>query len=448
MKRKKIQRKWLEILLILGAVVILITSFILNYRIRNFFIDFTEDNYKQDIKKIKNIVKNNDFKNDDYTYEILEGFLNDSIKGIKIFDEKGALILDINENKHHMMMQRMNNNNYEKNEYEVLKNNKDYKIIVEVISDFKNSQLNERFMRILFINSLISGTLVLFFLILASLYISKNMSKELIKTSLDAKKANKKVINYKDYSQIQEIYKIQKNINKLSKNLKLKAKLRKKNLDSIIHQTNTPLTILRSNVEACIDGIDSLDKEKLNILIQQIDQLTMILSQLDEKMIEFSEKITPEYEKINFNDLFKKIISGIELKFEQKNIKINYDYFGDEKIYIDKFLIIQIIYNLLNNSYKYTESSGKVDIEVNIKNDIVINIEDTGIGIESQEIDKIFEAYYRGKSSEDINGEGLGLFNVKRNINALDGDIKIDSKVKKGTNVTLIIPKKIKKEEK
>ena len=448
MKRKKIQRKWLEILLVLGAVVVLITSFILNYRIRNFFLDFTESNYNQDVESIKNIVKNNDFKNDAYTREILKGFLNDSINNIKIFNDSGSLILDVNDNRHHMMMRKMNNSNYKKIEYNVIKNNKKYKILIEVISDFKDSKLNEKFMRILFINSLISGSLVLFFLVLASLYISKNMSKELIKTSIDAKKANKSVVNYKEYSKTQEIYKIQKNINKLSKNLKLKAKLRKKNLDSIIHQTNTPLTILRSNIEACIDGIDPLDKEKLNILMQQIDQLTMILSQLDEKMIEFSENISPKYGKINFNNLLKKIISGIELKFKQKNIDLNYRYFGDKEVYIDKFLIIQIIYNLLNNSYKYTESSGKVDIDINVENNIVINIKDTGVGIESKEINKIFQAYYRGKSFEDINGEGLGLFNVKRNINALDGEIKIDSQVNKGTNITLIIPRKTQKGEK
>ena len=102
------------------------------------------------------------------------------------------------------------------------------------------------------------------------------MSKELIKTAEDTKKAASQVLRIGKPSKIKEIFDIQYRLSQLSKKLKLKEKLRKEAIDQIVHQSQTPLTVLRSNIEGLMDDIIQPDQKRLEILMTQVEQLILL----------------------------------------------------------------------------------------------------------------------------------------------------------------------------
>ena len=109
-------------------------------------------------------------------------------------------------------------------------------------------------------------------------------------------------------------------------------------------------------------------------------------------------------------------------------------------IQTDKYKFTQILFNLLTNAYKYTDPDKKVNISYRIENDkFVLEVKDQGKGIGEGELNKIFNAYYRGLN-ETEQGEGIGLYIVKENVEILGGEVKVRSKVGEGSVFTVVLP--------
>ena len=130
---------------------------------------------------------------------------------------------------------------------------------------------------------------------------------------------------------------------------------------------------------------------------------------------------------------------------EMKGINVIFDTEEEELfVYADKDLIERTILNILSNAIKYNEENGKIDVLVGTrKENIIIEIEDNGIGIPKEKVKYIFNRYERVQTSEARykEGSGLGLNIVKEIINKFNGSVKIDSEESIGTKITIIIPK-------
>jgi two-component system phosphate regulon sensor histidine kinase PhoR len=106
-------------------------------------------------------------------------------------------------------------------------------------------------------------------------------------------------------------------------------------------------------------------------------------------------------------------------------------------------IISELIYNLCDNAIKYNKDGGSVEVAYRrVKKKLVLTVKDTGIGIESEHHDRIFERFYRvDKShSKEVGGTGLGLSIVKHDLNYLGGQVRIESKLGEGTCVEVVIP--------
>lgn len=439
-----IRKKWLKILITIGLIAIIVTTIIFSIFMRPFFATYMEDRYEKQVEGIKKvselILENRENIDNRQLYISLENYLDEPIKTIKIKDKAGNIIVNINRNN--MMMNHMHSNIAGIDTFPI--KIKDFyvgSLVIERSSSIHNSEINMKFIRTLIINSIFSGLTVLILLIIASIIISKSMSKELINTAKDAEKADSKVLIYNKPSNIKEIYDIQNSLSNLSKKLKLKEKFRKQSIDAIIHETRTPITVLKSNLEGILDNVVSIDENRLEILLNEINKLGNTIEKLDEKIIDSKESIKIKIENINLYSILEKMIKGLELKFNQKNLKLYFLYEGNHFVKTDESLIIQIIYNLLNNSYKYTKSGGKVELKVNIKDgSLKIIVNDTGIGISTKVKDKVFQPYYRENKSENVKGEGIGLYIVKKNVEAFNGKIELISNYNEGTKIIIDIP--------
>jgi signal transduction histidine kinase len=295
----------------------------------------------------------------------------------------------------------------------------------------------------LFINSLISIGIAMLISVFIALITSRKISTDLRYTSNLATEIQQgKVVKAKD-TKIKEINNLRNSLEDLSIKLKLKQKAKKELLDQLIHETRTPLTVLNSHFEAIEDGIVESNHEEIEVLKSQVENLTFLISNLNRIIEDDDSAADLKIEEVEINKLIKQIVNGLKNQFENKKILLTID--NDEGITIltDKYKFTQILFNLLTNAYKYTDPDKKVNISYRIDNDkFVLEVKDQGKGIREGELNKIFNAYYRGLN-ETEQGEGIGLYIVKENVEILGGEVKVRSKLGEGSVFTVVLPIKL-----
>ena len=136
------------------------------------------------------------------------------------------------------------------------------------------------------------------------------------------------------------------------------------------------------------------------------------------------------------------MISRFSNTIENKNIQLRTNFIEDYYIYIDNYLFSIVINNLISNAIKYSSQNAIVVIDIQRVNDkIQCSIIDHGIGIAAEDVEKVFNPFFRSEANDhpQIKGTGLGLSIVKKLCDLLDIDIQISSKVNNGTSVILSI---------
>lgn len=223
---------------------------------------------------------------------------------------------------------------------------------------------------------------------------------------------------------------------------KTRDKLRREFTANVSHELKTPLTSISGYAEIIRDGIarpeDTVrfsgkiydESQRLITLVQDIIKL----SRLEESDMEV------QFESIDLHEQCESVISRLESIAKKRNITFSLS--GEHCIIFGVSNIIEeMIYNLCDNAVKYNKENGKV--KVNIKqciDGVELSVSDTGIGIEQNEIGRIFERFYRvNKShSKEIGGTGLGLSIVKHGAIYHNASISVESEINKGTTIKIL----------
>ena len=225
--------------------------------------------------------------------------------------------------------------------------------------------------------------------------------------------------------------------------------INKELLANISHEFKTPVNVIYSAIQ-----MQDLKRESNDI--DEILKFNFIIKQNCYRLIRLinnfidSSKLTQQDYNLNLKCL--NIVNIVEnttmsiLSFaEMKGINVIFDTEEEELfVYADKDLIERTILNLLSNAIKYSEENGRIDVLVGtIRENIIIEVEDNGIGIPKEKLKYIFNRYERVQKSKTRykEGSGLGLNIVKEIINKFNGRVKIDSEEGIGTKITIIIPK-------
>lgn len=229
--------------------------------------------------------------------------------------------------------------------------------------------------------------------------------------------------------------------------LKELSNLKSEFVSSVSHELQTPLTSIRMFAETLSDG-KAISPEKQNEYLQIIQGESERLSHLISEVLSFSkiEKGTRDYrfEKVNLNSLTKFAIYSLEYQSAKQNVKINLTPPSEDiEILGDADAISEAVLNLLSNALKYSGDSKNVDVTLLIEGEyVLIKIKDYGIGIAQDEIDDIFENYYRSRDelARYSAGTGLGLFITKEIMKAHKGEIAVKSELRNGSEFTLKFP--------
>ncbi len=236
--------------------------------------------------------------------------------------------------------------------------------------------------------------------------LNSKISHQLNKLSSWVNEYNKKVI--KDKNNIQEL------------------------ITEIAHQLRTPLLNIETYSNLLLeDNTDENKNKYVNAVIASEEKIHFLIESFI-KMSRFENKII-KIKKLNDN-LNKTILNAILQvydKAKEKNIEILYNQLEDIKVNHDSNWIEEAIYNVLDNSVKYSPINSKIEIKLS-KNDMFteIQIRDYGIGIESGEENKVFKRFYRGEKVFNKEGFGIGLYLTREIILKHEGFIKVKQKEK------------------
>ncbi|MCO8290487.1 sensor histidine kinase [Tetragenococcus halophilus] len=221
-------------------------------------------------------------------------------------------------------------------------------------------------------------------------------------------------------------------------------KLQNDFIGNVSHELKTPVTSLIGFTETLLDGAKD-DPEVLKSFLEIMQKDAYRLQDLVQEIIESSKStdtndvITP----INLTNLLEKIVDDYRIIIQEKNIQVTIDGPKDLTFNSKIELFTAICKNLIENAVHYTSSKGKINIRFYKEaNELILLVEDTGIGISQQEQERIFERFYRIDKARARNsgGNGLGLAIVKDYSEILGGQVKIDSYPGLGSTFTVYLP--------
>jgi len=218
---------------------------------------------------------------------------------------------------------------------------------------------------------------------------------------------------------------------------------------NVTHEIRTPLTAILGYLETIRDG--SIEKEESRQFIEIIIKHAQRLNRLVEDLLTISKIELGEmhfhFEPVSLSDAITSALPLVEPKAKLKKIKINNHV--PEKLPLitaDKDRLAQVFVNILDNAVKFTEDEGEITIEAaqESTDDMSISITDTGVGIPESEVARLGERFYRVDKtrSRDLGGTGLGLSIVKHLMIAHGGKLEIESRLGRGTKVSLHFPLK------
>ncbi len=267
--------------------------------------------------------------------------------------------------------------------------------------------------------------------------------------------------NAKLYKKVNEFNRtLQKKVDEQTQELSKKAEhlekllqMRTEFLDIASHQLKTPISVIRGTVsmfeEGSMDKLPEAEKKRFfhNIAVKA-EKLNMIISDI----LRASEMDTDDFviendtaKPVIVEKLIKSAIDQLQYEADTRKIQLKFEIKAGKNtaVLTSGEFLEQAIYNLIDNAIKYT-SKGYVKVSLDTEeSDLIIKVEDTGIGIPEKDQKKLFEKFARAKNAVNMyaDGSGLGLFIVKRIVEAhKGGSISMESVEGKGTTFTIKLP--------
>ena len=278
--------------------------------------------------------------------------------------------------------------------------------------------------------------------IFMSVRISKPLKKIAVKAlSLSEGSYKERLI---DESHTSEIGILAETINELSDALEHKDKLRRQLTQDVAHELRTPLTSVQGHMEAMLDGIWAMDKDRLNSCYEEIIRIKKLIGSIEDLSGVENENVLLHKEDFDLSRLVARLLNNYENEFLSKNIRINYEE-APIMIHADEDKMSQVFNNLLSNALKYSKDHGEITIVAEKEgNEIVIRVKDTGIGIAEGDLPFIFERFYRADKSRSrqSGGIGVGLTITRAIIEAHEGTISVNSEFGRGSEFIIRLPQR------
>lgn len=222
--------------------------------------------------------------------------------------------------------------------------------------------------------------------------------------------------------------------------------IRKEFVANVSHELKTPLTTVKTYTETLLESEVDRDTEKsfLSVIDKECDRMTKLVRDLLELSNIDYDRSRWKFDSVSLKAIVEDVLRKLDYSANTKGHELNFECEADiPNIDLDSDAIERVIINIVSNSIKYTENGGKIDVKLSTDgNYAVLSVKDNGLGIPKEDLDRVFERFYRVEKgrSREMGGTGLGLSIAKEIVEGHSGTISMDSEFGKGTETTIRLP--------
>jgi two-component system sensor histidine kinase BaeS len=231
--------------------------------------------------------------------------------------------------------------------------------------------------------------------------------------------------------QMDELNQLAVSFNRMASELEQTEAMRRQLIGDVAHELRTPLTTIKGTAEGLIDGVLPADPETFHRIHREADRLQRLVADLQELSRVEAGAYELDRKPVSVQSLVDVVVERLEGQFADKGVRLKTHLSVDlPSALVDEDRIGQVLLNLLGNALQYTPAGGEVTIGGEQQDDVVlIAILDTGIGIPTEHLPRLFTRFYRVDKSRSRagGGSGIGLTISKYLIEAHGGQIQVDS---------------------
>lgn len=248
-----------------------------------------------------------------------------------------------------------------------------------------------------------------------------------------------------DIEEMDELAQLSLSFNQMTLELEKAETLRKQLIGDIAHELRTPLATIKGSMEGLMDGVLPAGQDTYHQVYQEAERLQRLVDDLQDLNRVESGAIQLNLEKYPVKELVEITKRRLLRQFDDKGVLLELDIPDDlPKVSVDVDRIGQVFINLIGNSLQYTPTGGVVTVMAKEKKDqILVTISDTGIGISSENLSNIFTRFYRVDKSRSRagGGSGIGLTIAKHLVESHGGKIWAESPgLGKGSTIRVLLP--------
>ncbi len=251
-------------------------------------------------------------------------------------------------------------------------------------------------------------------------------------------KVKLKIPNTKD-----EIQKLAETFNDMLTRLESAFSMQRRLFADLSHELKTPLTILKGEFEVILKKARSNEEYQgtLRSALEETDRIIMLAENLLILAKFDSKEVSQKTEKVDLAGLLKGLVNNAKGLAELKDIALSFSGPVSAWVLADRNQLKTLFLNVVDNAFKYTQPKGEIAISLSVNNTSArVDIKDTGVGIQQEEIEHIFDRFYRVDKSRSSSGFGLGLSIAKSIAEAHGGGIFVSSSPGEGATFTITLP--------
>jgi two-component system sensor histidine kinase BaeS len=244
-----------------------------------------------------------------------------------------------------------------------------------------------------------------------------------------------------------EVGQVSRAFNHMADRIAAQEILRQQMVADVAHELRTPLSVIRANLEAMLDGLISPEPQEIGEIHAEVLRLIRLTEDLRMLSLADAGQLRLQATQVDIGDLIETILRRMTPAAHSQEITLEGDIHGvSTPITADRDKLEQALINLLDNSLRHVPASGRVVIQAHQTRDtLIITVRDNGPGIPPGDLPHIFERFWRGDHSRSRTGggSGLGLAIVKQIVDLHAGTIQHDTPVGGGCRFTIILPQEV-----
>jgi len=222
--------------------------------------------------------------------------------------------------------------------------------------------------------------------------------------------------------------------------------IRREFVANVSHELKTPLTAIRGFAETLLgEGISEEQRAQyLDVILRHSERLGALIEDVLSLSRVESRKLQLEADAVDVGRLAATLLRDMKPQLDARKLTAELVESGSGVAWADRHAVEQVLSNLLINAAKYTDPGGRIEVHVGgLLEQLRVEVRDTGMGIPTADLPRIFERFYRVDKarSRDLGGTGLGLSIVKHLVQSLGGEVWVESEVGEGSTFTFTLPR-------